>query len=424
MSFSFIHTSDIHLGRAFSDLSIISDKMQLCEQACEKSFNKIVDLAINKKADFVLIAGDSFDNNEHDLHTKLIFIKNLKRLADNGIASYVICGNHDPIELYKKHESYFKFDEKYNGLINITGVTTENHIHQYFHNENIVINSISFKTEEGENPTTELKTLEHNNNCFHIGLIHCDLEKNESKYAPCSKEDLKSLDYNYYALGHIHIPEERDERMIYAGSPQGRTKKETGEHGCYYVCVDGNDISKEFVSTDVIQFNELELNCSEYENKIEVFEAIKELVNEQTSTDIELNLFEIKLIGITNAYKDLNDTESLIEEYTSEFDENSNHIGVYKIENNTIPNIDENILLSDTGIIGIITNAFNENSEIDIENIYENIKTIHENIYKKLGLDNESKTELINALTDDKNIIIKHVEHELKSLCKEIYEQG
>lgn len=41
--------------------------MEICNQACNKSFNKIVDTAIEKHVDFVLVAGDSFDSEEHDL---------------------------------------------------------------------------------------------------------------------------------------------------------------------------------------------------------------------------------------------------------------------------------------------------------------------------------------------------------------------
>ena len=33
-----------------------------CNSACETAFSKIIDFAIDKKVDFVLIAGDSFDN--------------------------------------------------------------------------------------------------------------------------------------------------------------------------------------------------------------------------------------------------------------------------------------------------------------------------------------------------------------------------
>ena len=113
MSFSFIHIADIHLGRPFSDLSLVSGQEEICADAAKKSFEKIINLATEKRVNFVLIAGDSFDSDEHDLGTKLTFIRNLKKLADNGIKSYVICGNHDPISMYKKYENYFRKESKH-----------------------------------------------------------------------------------------------------------------------------------------------------------------------------------------------------------------------------------------------------------------------------------------------------------------------
>ena len=89
MKFSFLHIADIHLGRPFSDISQSDDKTDLCGHACFKSFDKIIDLALSKKVDFVLIAGDSFDSDNSDLTSKLCFIKNLKKLADNTLTAKI-----------------------------------------------------------------------------------------------------------------------------------------------------------------------------------------------------------------------------------------------------------------------------------------------------------------------------------------------
>ncbi len=424
MEFSFIHIADIHLGRAFSDLSILTDKMHICNHACEKAFNKIIDLAIEKQVKFVLISGDSFDNNEHDLHTKLCFIRGLEKLGDNNIKSFVVCGNHDPIELYKKHKSYFKFDSKYDGIINITGVTTDSNKQEYLF-DNINIHSYSFVKEESSNPTKELRNLNaDDSNNFNIGLFHCDLDKTESKYGACSREDLRNLGYDYYALGHIHIPDDK-ENMVYAGSIQGRTKKETGTHGCYYVKVNNSNgtkqIDKEFIPTDCVRFLKQELDCSKYHNKKEIFDAIQENLNCNSSENVELNLYELNLTGISDAFEELNKTENLIAEFIEEYKNLPNNVCVYEISNKTIPNINEQELKEDNGIIGIISNSFSDKTDINIDEIYNNISFIHENIYKKLGLDSESKEELLKTLQQDKTEILDRAEQEVLALCKEIY---
>ena len=419
MEFSFLHIADLHLGRAFSDLSEINNKIDFCSQACNKAFNKIIELAIEKQVSFILISGDSFDSDEHDLSAKLLFLKNLKLLAKKGIKSFVICGNHDSLEMYKKFKNYFNKD--FEGLINITGVTTADYKHSFSPIEGVKIHSISFKTDEGKNPTEDLPKISAGDNNFNIGLIHCDLDKTSSKYAPCSKEDLRNLGYDYYALGHIHVPQDCGDNIIYAGTPQARTKKETGTHGCYYIKVNDKNISKEFIPTDFVRFNSQDIDCSNYENKIEIYNAILDSVN-NIEEDVELNLFEINLIGISKAFEELNDTDNLLEEYLENYSQSENkNISVYKINNKTIPLFEDYKLTSDTGVIGLIANCFEKNSEINTDKIYSDICEIHENIYKKLKLDTDSAKTIIDSLETDKDEIINNVKNEIKSLCNEIY---
>ena len=423
MRFSFIHIADIHLGRPFSDLTNLQGKMELCNNAVKKVFNKIIDTAILKQVDFVLIAGDSFDNNEHDLSTKRLFINNLIRLADNNIKSYVICGNHDPIELYKNYQSYFKFDKKYNDFIHITGVTTDDYKASFSPIEGVNIHSVSFRTDESACQINDLPKLNSDmERAFNIGLLHCDLDKTDTKYAPTSKDDLKKLGYDYYALGHIHIPEIKDNNIIYAGSPQARTRKETGKHGCYYVQVNDKDTENiEFLETDCVRFEDLTIDCSDTENKMEVFNKIAEVIEGyDIGLNVELNLFNVTLTGMTNAYEELNDSDSLINEFIENY-QSDNEKQVYKINNETTVNIDENLIIEDSGVVGLLAKSFDENSGIDVNKIYDNISELHENIYKKLGLDSESKEFLSDSLKVDKELILDNAKKEVQALCKEIY---
>lgn len=411
MSFSFIHIADIHLGRPFSDLSETGDRMDFCINATQKSFEKIINLAIEKQVSFILIAGDSFDSDEHDLGAKLIFTRNLKKLADNGIKSYIICGNHDPVEMYKKYESYFRFDEKYENFINITGVTTPDFTADFEPVEGVKIHSVSFKTEESNNQTEYLTKAD--SKYFNIGLLHCDLDKTTSKYSPVSREDLRDLGYDYYALGHIHIPEIKEANIVYAGTPQGRSKKETGEHGCYYLNVnDKNEITKEFIPTDYVRFYNLDINCSDCQNMNEIFIKISDKISSQKNE----YFYEINLSGITKAYEELNNSENILSDFLENYNGN-----VYKINNQTTPYIEDNLIIENEGVLGILAKCFSENSEINILDIYENIANLHENIYKKLGLDSDSKEFFISALEKNKDEILNSAKNEIKMVCKEIY---
>ena len=423
MEFSYLHLSDIHLGRPFSDLSISDSKMKYCNSACKDALKNVVELAILKKVNFVLIAGDSFDDDEQDLSAKLAFIKSLKELADNGIKSYIICGNHDSVQLYKKFHNYFEFEDKYKGFINITGVTTKDYKEKFSPIDGVNIYSLSFRSDEMKNPISELEDLGSvSSKEFNIGLIHCDMDKTESKYAPVSREELKNLGYDYYALGHIDLPQDNDDNLVYSGTIQARTRKETGEHGCFYLKIKNKKVvKKEFIPVDSVRFSNIEINCSDLKNKMDVFDRVSDEVNRHRHK-INLLLFQVTLNGITEAYEELNETENLLEEYIENYSDNDRKdVGVCSIINNTYPYVDDSEIMTDKGVVGIIANA--EEEGIVFDDIYDEISKTHENIYKKLEIDKESQEYLLKSLQDDKEELLSNVRKELKSLCKEIYSQ-
>ena len=168
---------------------------------------------------------------------------------------------------------------------------------------------------------------------------------------------------------------------------------------------------------DVVRFSLEDIDCSNYENRLEVFEGISEFVNSFKS-EVDLSLLEINLTGVSKSYQELNDCDNLVEEFISNFGESiSKNVGVYKINNNTLPYVNEKDIEQDNCIIGIIANF--EDDEFD--EIYDNIAKIHDNIYKKLGIDDESKEFLLKSLEKDKNEIKEKAKKELKSLCNEVY---
>ena len=96
--FSFIHTADLHLDSPFSGLRQIDGEVAaLLKDATLQAFDKVVDLALSNKVDFLLVAGDVYDSSDRSLRGQLRFAAGLRRLADAGIRSFVCHGNHDPL---------------------------------------------------------------------------------------------------------------------------------------------------------------------------------------------------------------------------------------------------------------------------------------------------------------------------------------
>ena len=62
-----------------------------------ESFKNIVDLALQKEVDFIIIAGDLFDNENRTLRAEVFLKEQFERLRKEQIFVYVCHGNHDPL---------------------------------------------------------------------------------------------------------------------------------------------------------------------------------------------------------------------------------------------------------------------------------------------------------------------------------------
>ncbi len=415
--FSFIHISDIHLGRPFSDLSKYSydNKTALIyKNAVEKAFNNIIDFALVKNVDFVLIAGDTFDSSEHDFNSKLILKEGLQRLNAADIKVFMICGNHDPAESYNKNT----FDYSSDSNIKIIGVNTApNCILPVFNKNNekiALIHALSFTENKfEENPVKYFKNSEETD-IFNIGLLHCDLNADKSSpYAPCSVSDLKSLDYDYFALGHIHIPTLEENTIQYSGTIQGRNTKETGAHGIRYIKVDNGKIVKNnFIPSDVIRFEDLSVDLSVAKDSVSAFNIITEKINlliNKEKNSCEMFLIRLNLEGYINFYDELTEEfyNTICEKLKSEF-----NVYISKIINSAIPLVDNKLLSEDEGISGELYRTVQDDSVL-AEN-FCNIEKQLNNLISRCFFDENN----FNEFKDD---IIKKSKEQCINLCSKIY---
>ena len=419
MGFSFIHIADIHLGRPFSDLSEVSNSDELasiCMNAVEKAFNNAVDIAVEKNVDFVLISGDTFDSKEQDFKSKLILKKALNKLDENNIKVFLVCGNHDPVNSYNK--SIYDYGE--NSNIKIIGLNSEISGNFYFQNKEgnneAVVHCFSYKDRECiENPINYFNPLsEEEKSLFNIGLLHTELNPDKNNtYAPCSKAELLGLNYDYWALGHIHIPSEIENNIIYPGTIQGRNSKEVDEHGIRYVRVQNKCIvENKFIPLDVIRYKSFDINLSDCDNEIKAIDLILNALSSYDDTNkIELVFAKINLEGLSDFYDKLNDEfyNEVVQRVKLQFD---NKIVISKIENNSSPRVEENILKSDDGIIGELYKVINDENELN--NIYNQV---YEKLKKEISLCSLKNEEY----EEFKNQVIKASKDSCINICNNVY---
>ena len=407
LAFSFIHISDIHLGRAFSDLSefaLDANTLPIINNAVEVAFNNFINFAIQKDVDFVLISGDTFDSKEQDFSSKLILKDGLKKLNNYGIKVFIICGNHDPIDAFNKNT--FNFSETSN--IKIIGVNTNQYenliVTDKNNNQTAEIHAYSFnKNHIDENP---LQYFSHpqNPNLFNIGLLHCDLNADKSSpYVPVSVGQLKEFNYNYWALGHIHVPYSED-NIQYPGTIQGRNTKETGGHGFRFIEVENNKIvNNSFISSDVVRFDNIEIDLSQTLDTTSAYDTISEKIKDSLNTEMngifKLLLLKVSLIGRVNYYSDIN--QNFFETISEKVRDNTNNfVYISEVINNTIPEFSPENLNSDDGISGEVYRCISQNN---IDNAILSAEDEFKNIIKQCYFDDNEISEMNKIIAQSVN---------------------
>lgn len=264
---TFIHTSDLHIGAPFRGLQDLSEAWaNRLLVAIPESYRRVIDLAIEHKVDFVLIAGDVFDSAHASYADYLIFFEGLNRLNGAGIKVYMCTGNHDPYTSWKQdffafppntyifsadEPDFTVFEKEGQPLVVLGGRSYYNHTWPQDKDIAEGINAREMQTKTGTTPP------------FSVGVIHTGLNLDKSK-APTDPNALLRSGIDYWALGHIHmrlfVPPENP-RVVFSGCIQGREINETGERGILKVTLEEEkDAVIEFIPTASVVWERLEVD--------------------------------------------------------------------------------------------------------------------------------------------------------------------
>ncbi|MDR4887214.1 DNA repair exonuclease [Fredinandcohnia sp. QZ13] len=258
---TFLHIADLHLDSPFSGLANTpSELFKRVQESTFTSLTRLINIAIEKKVDFVVIAGDLFDGEDRSLRAQSRFRKEMERLQEHHIEVFATHGNHDHLGGNWPH---FEWPS------NVHVFQNENvEVKPYIKNGETLANIYGFsytKRAVLENKTSSYEKRE--NAPFHIGILHGSREGESahSRYAPFLLSDLQQKGFDYWALGHIHTREilSEDPPIIYPGNIQGRHKKETGEKGGYLVNLSKTGAEYLFFPTSDITWENTTIDISE-----------------------------------------------------------------------------------------------------------------------------------------------------------------
>ena len=100
--FKFLQCGDLHLGAPFYYVDCPGKIVpKAVAQATYQALDKIVDLALLQGVNFVLITGDIYNSEDHNLEAQIRFVRAMERLETAGIHVFMVQGNHDPAESWR-----------------------------------------------------------------------------------------------------------------------------------------------------------------------------------------------------------------------------------------------------------------------------------------------------------------------------------
>lgn len=344
---TFIHAADLHLGAPFKGLRTIAPAWaDILLEAIPEAFRKIIDTALDQQVDFVVFAGDIFDNSHPSYADFSLFVSGLRQLNQAGIPVYFVTGNHDPyiswdnsfaalpenahlLGATKPEFACFERDGKPLALIGGRGYYT-----QSWPSEENISEGISRET-----AMADLGVFAP----FMIGILHTGLDIDVTR-SPVNPKHLLKKDVDYWACGHVHqpriLPSKEDPRIVYSGCPQGRDMKEEGEHGVFKVTLTTDAPAEvEFIPTAKVAWQHVMLDVSECATISEVQEKIVSAEFAQNAeTRCQRMIFRITLTGRSSLHEEL--TAQVLEDMRAILNDGYPFFYVDVLLDKTIPLLD------------------------------------------------------------------------------------
>jgi len=366
--FKFIHAADTHIDSRLLGLAAYEGApAERLRGATRDAFANLVTLAIEERADFVIIAGDLFDGTWDDMRTGLWTAGQFQRLARENIPVFLVRGNHDAASKVRARITWPK-NEKNEDIVREFSVRNPQTIK--LGGLGVALHGRGFTHQEAPDDLAKdyPKPID---GMFNIGVLHTSLsgDANHDTYAPTSEDVLTNKGYDYWALGHVHQRRTMREgpRIEYPGNTQGRHARETGPKGCLVVTVEDGEIDQvDFHPTDVLRWHREEIALAEGDGLDDMYDLVRDRL-QACHEDDEGRFMAVRLSvrGACRAHNDLvrkserEEAIAQIRNLANEIDE----VWVEKIQLETSPPIDLEQLRKGRDLLGDLLRHVEQVSE-------------------------------------------------------------
>ncbi len=358
---TFIHAADLHLGAPFRGLRALSDSWaRRLESAIPEAYDRVIKAALDRRVDFVILAGDIFDTARPSYADFLHFFEGMRVLDAANIPVYLVTGNHDPYTSWRKDfaklpdnvhvfgadkptfEVYERDGEPLcllggRGYYNQTwpqdkdvseGIWRENAIaalsarvgETFDARAERVANTLDAHAEHAAellgaraadslNASARARRAALEAAPFAVSVIHTGLDVD--KKAPTNPQGLLGRGIDYWACGHIHkrsaYPSFDDPRVVFSGCIQGRDIKESGTRGCYAVTLEeGKSPALEYIPTASVVWKKMKVDVSDCQTLVDVHDKIlRSMFAENGKAECEEMVVRITLTGETHLHETL-----------------------------------------------------------------------------------------------------------------------
>ena len=247
----FIHTADIHLGSRM-DSRFPREIAERRRREMRETFERLCRYAQEKGAAAILLCGDVFDSDAPFKKDKEFFYG---VISDHPQLDFLyLRGNHDTGEGFvgEAPQNLKLFGEEWSA----------------FAFGDVVISGIEISP---KNAVSMYSTLALDQDKTNVVMLHGQVSDNCGEDLICLKR-LRDKNIDYLALGHVHKPSQKAQRLdsrgewAYSGCLEGRGFDESGKRGFMELEIENGKVKSTFVPFASRIIEELELDISAAES--------------------------------------------------------------------------------------------------------------------------------------------------------------
>lgn len=271
----FLHIGDIHLGREFNSENLLGMNPIKRREEIWDTFENSLIFAVKNNVDFVLIAGDLFENSNVTVSDmdRLIYI--FKKY--NSLEIFVVFGNHDHLG---RKTAYLKENIPNN-------VHLFNNELGYYELNNTRIYGFSWDRMEYDFFPITIEELDPK--FLNIIILH-GTNMGKTNYMPIPLKEIEKRGFDYIALGHIHDPIQVGKRAFYPGSLEPLSFGELGLRGGVLVELSKDNFIHKYISLSKREYKIIDLKIDEEVNTFKLLKEIENILRLEVNNFLRLNI--------------------------------------------------------------------------------------------------------------------------------------